>query len=148
MMISQVHQAERSSYQHLGGLTTELRQFREQSKRGEPPHLHRRLDNLKGVTDIIPYLPEHATQAELRALKQLAPFKEPDRKIYESILWFLRQNQPPPLPTLFLTRDKNDFDFSYIHDELAQLGTELLFSAGDCVRHLRDLGRLDTESGT
>ena len=36
-----------------------------------------------------------------------------------------------------------DFDFPSLHDELAALSVELLFSAGDCIRRIREL--LDIE---
>jgi hypothetical protein len=40
---------------------------------------------------------------------------------------------------LFLTRDKNDFDFTFIREELASLNIELFFSAGDCIKRFMEL---------
>ncbi|HIE28857.1 TPA: hypothetical protein EYP66_16400 [Candidatus Poribacteria bacterium] len=48
-------------------------------------------------------------------------------------------NQAPDLKMLFLTRDKTDFDFPYIRSELAFLSIELFFSAGECIRRIREL---------
>lgn len=44
---------------------------------------------------------------------------------------------------LFLTRDQNDFNYPYIHEELSSLSVELFFSAGECIRRIRDLLRKD-----
>jgi hypothetical protein len=87
----------------------------------------------------IPFTADIALRAELRGLRQLAPFKRNDQIIYESILLFARENQTSNLKMLFLTRDKTDFDFPYIHKELSSLSVELFFSAGDCIRYLREL---------
>jgi len=72
-------------------------------------------------------------------LKLVAPFKQTDRKIYESILIFARANQNPSLKMLFLTRDKSDFDFPYIREELVSTGVELFLSAGECIKRIREI---------
>jgi len=59
--------------------------------------------------------------------------------IDSAILQFARENQAPDLKMLFLTRDKTDFDFPYIRMELASLSVELFFSAGECIRRIREL---------
>jgi hypothetical protein len=94
---------------------------------------------LEEIASIIPFTSEAMAKAELRELRQIAPFKQTDRKIYESILIFVRANQSPNVKMLFLTRDKNDFDFPYIRDELASMDVELFFSAGECIRRIREL---------
>ena len=63
--------------------------------------------------------------------------------MYESLLHFARLNQTSDAAMLFLTRDKADFDFPYIREELAALSVELLFSAGDCTRRIRELVERD-----
>ncbi|MCP4401693.1 MAG: hypothetical protein GY801_30885 [bacterium] len=87
---------------------------------------------------VIPFSAEISASAELRRLRQLAPFKSSDERIYESILHFARENQAPDVTMLFLTRDRSDFDHPYLHDELSELSVELLFSAGDCIRRIRE----------
>jgi hypothetical protein len=40
---------------------------------------------------------------------------------------------------LFLTFDKEDFNVPSVRDELAVVNIELFFSAGECVRRIREL---------
>ncbi|MBM3237416.1 hypothetical protein FJZ31_14090 [Candidatus Poribacteria bacterium] len=123
----------------MAALINQLQQFKTRSEEEELPTLHARIREFEETVSTIPYSAEITARAELRGLRPLAPFKQADRKIYESILQFARENQSPDLKMLFLTRDKTDFDFSYIRSELAFLSVELFFSAGECIRRIREL---------
>ncbi len=137
--ISALRQSARSAYQDLAMLINQLQQFKAHSEAEELPVLHTRMEELEESVSVIPFSAEVAARAELRGLRQLAPFKQTDQKIYESILQFARENQSPDLRMLFLTRDKADFDFPYIQNELASLSVEFFFSAGECIRRIREL---------
>lgn len=91
------------------------------------------------MVSIIPFTSEIGVRAEVRELRQLPPFKSSDRRIYESILHFAEKNHAPDVTMLLLTRDRNDFDYPSIHQELSAYSVELLFSAGDCIKRLREL---------
>jgi len=43
------------------------------------------------------------------------------------------------LKMIFLERDKAHFDVSEVKSELADVGVEIYFSAGDVVKHVREL---------
>lgn len=137
--IGVLRQAGRSAYQNVTMLIHELEQFNVHSFTQEQPTLHNSVYHLMKNTSVIPFSAEIALRAELRGLRQLAPFKPSDRNIYESILHFARLNQTLDVAMLFLTRDKADFDVPYIYEELADLSVELFFSAGDCIRRIHEL---------
>ena len=137
--ISALKQSARSAYQKVSPLIEQLEAFKVQSEHEERPLLHTKITMVEEHASIIPFTPEIAIQAELRGLRQLPPFKTSDRCIYESILHFTRENSAPDVIMLFLTRDRNDFDYPTIHQELAAYSAELRFSAGDCIKRLREL---------
>lgn len=143
--ISILKQSARSAYQDVTDLISQLQQFKARSAAEERPLLHAKLTKMEEQVSIIPFSTKMATQAELRGLRQLPPWKPTDRNVYASILHFVRKNQMPDSSMLFLTRDKADFDFPSIHDELSSLSVELLFSAGECIRRIREFLALDTE---
>ena len=142
-MLGVLRQSARSPYQQVTPLITALEQWKAYSLSEELVDLHARMDNLENIVRVIAFSGEIAAQAELRSVRQLAPFKPTDRNVYESILQFARLNQQPALTMLFLTRDKADFDFPCIRAELAALSVELFFSAGDCIRRIRELVERD-----
>ena len=144
-MVGVLRQSARSRYQKVSGLISELEQWKTYSLGEELAALHARMDALENIVRVIPFSGDIAAQAELRGLRQLAPGKASDRNVYESLLHFARLNQSPDAAMLFLTRDKSDFDFSYIREELAALSVELLFSAGDGIRRIREIIRLDVQ---
>ncbi len=88
---------------------------------------------------VIPYNMEIQARARLRAIARNPPFAENDCVIYESILWFAEQNQDLNLAMLFLTRNRRDFDYPTIHQELGEFGIGLFFEPGECVRRVRQL---------
>ena len=96
-------------------------------------------EDIKLICDIIPYDMEIQARARLRVIERQPPFAENDSVIYESILWFAEQNQEIDLTMLFLTRNRRDFDYPHIYHELEELGIELFFETGECVRRLREL---------
>ena len=116
-----------------------MQQYKENTERLELPALHSKMKEVEEIASIIPFTSETMARSELRKLRQIAPFKETDRRIYESILIFVRENQSPNMKMLFLTRDENDFDFPYIREELASMDVELFFSAGRCIGRIREL---------
>lgn len=137
--ITALNQSARSAYQDVTTLLELLQQFKLQSEADELPMLHTRIREIEEFVSIIPFSAGIAARAELRDLRQIAPFKPSDRRIYESLLHFAQENQAPDIRMLFLTRDLSDFDHPYLHDELAELSVELLFSAGDCIKRIREL---------
>lgn len=134
-----LRQFSRSAYHNLEELIIDLEQFISFVSTTEIPTLQTRMNEIHKVVDIVPFTAEAFMNAELRALKGIAPFKQNDRRIYESIILLAKANQNTNIIMLFLTRDKNDFDFSYICDELKTLGVELFFSAGECNRRIRQV---------
>jgi hypothetical protein len=143
--ISVLRQADRSAYQDLARLIQELEQVKVQAFTQEQPILHARIQYLTKSASVIPFSAEIGVQAELRGLRRLAPWKPTDRNVYESMLHFVRENQSSEVRMLFLTRDRADFDVPSLHDELAALSVELLFSAGDGIRRIREIIRLDVQ---
>jgi hypothetical protein len=104
------------------------------------------IDLIESTCEIIPYNMEIQARARLRVIGRQPPFAENDCVIYESILWFAEQNQALDLPMLFLTRNRRDFDYPSIHQELSELGIELFFEPGECVRRVRQLLELRQET--
>jgi len=132
-------QSERSAYHDVIPLIQQLEHFKTRSIAEEQPNLHAKIEHLAQIASIIPFSGDIAARAELRGLRRLAPMKASDRNIYESILHFAQANRSPGTQMIFLTRDIGDFDFPYLHQELAELSVELRFSAGDCIRRIREL---------
>jgi hypothetical protein len=141
--INALRQSARSAYYFLDELIIQLQQYKENTERVELPMLHTKMKNLEEIASIVPFTSESMVRAELRELRQIAPFKQTDRNIYESIFIFAKTNQNPKMKMLFLTRDRSDFDFPYIKEELASVNIELFFSAGECIRRIREI--LDAE---
>ena len=104
------------------------------------------IDRIAPACNVIPYNTEIRARAHLRVVERLPPFAENDCIIYESILWFAEQNRELDLTLLFLTRNRQDFDYPHIHQELGEFGMELLFSPGECVRRIRELLELQEEA--
>lgn len=139
--ITALKQSERSKYQDVTTLIKQLEEFKVSTEAEERPNLHIRIKEIEEIVSIIPFTPEIATCAELRSLRQIPPFKSSDQRIYESILYFAKENQAQDLTMLFLTRDRNDFDYPYIYEELSSFSVELFFSAGECIKRMRELLR-------
>ena len=137
--IAVLRQADRSTYHDLDELITRLRQFQESSQMQEFPFLHSKMKTLSENAFIIPFTAEISARAELRDLRRPAPQKPTDRRILESVLSFAQTNRSSDLIMLFLTFDKEDFDVFSIRDELAAVDVELFFSAGECVKRIREL---------
>jgi hypothetical protein len=97
------------------------------------------LEDLRQICTVIPQTPQAHVNGELRFKSARPPFKPEDCQIYEAILEFVRTHQSEYQNLLFLTKDREDFDWQEIHDELTALNVEVYFSAGDCVRRLREL---------
>jgi len=97
------------------------------------------LERLRRICTVIPQTPQAHVMGELRFKSALPPFKPEDCQIYEAILEFVRTHSSNYQSMFFLTKDREDFDWEEIHHELTALGVEILFSSGECVRHLREL---------
>ena len=87
---------------------------------------------------IIPFNLETYALGKLRVLGSPPPFDENDCQIYEAILEYLRQNSDEYDSKIFLTHDRQHFDLPEIHDELAQFEARVVFSAGECLRCIRE----------
>jgi len=98
----------------------------------------RAIERIESSCHVIQYNIDIQVQARLRVLERQPPFAENDCVIYESILWFAEQNRELDLRMLFLTRNRRDFDYPSIHQELGEFGIELFFEPGECVRRIRE----------
>jgi len=137
--IAVLRQADRSAYQDLDELITRLQKFQESSQIQEFPFLHSKIKSLSENSFIIPFTADISVKAELRDLKYLAPQKSADRRIFESVLFFAQTNSDSDFVMLFLTFDKEDFNVPSIRDELAAVNVELFFSAGECIKRIKEL---------
>jgi len=134
-----LRQLSRSAYHNLDSLIRGVEQLMHAVKTSEIPLVAERISNLRRRATTIPLTSEILLRAELREARQIPPFKKSDIRIYESILKFAAENQGNGVNFVFLTRDRKDFDYPPIHAELRGLGVELFFSAGDCIRRVREL---------
>jgi len=139
LALTALKQASRSAYNTLDDFIIQLEQYKNEIERTELHLVQERKRELEKNSTLIPFTPELMVKAELRRLKDAAPFKQPDRVIYESILEFAKLNKDSNIQMIFLTRDKNDFNFTFIREELASLNIELFYSAGDCIKRFMEL---------
>ena len=138
-----LRQFSRSAYHDVEDLIRGIEQLMDDVKVIEIPLVVEKISSLRQSAITIPFTPEILLQVELREAKQIPPFKKGDIRIYESILKFAAENQGSGFNFVFLNRDRKDFDHPKIHAELQALGVELFFSAGDCVRRIRELLELE-----
>ena len=134
-----LRQFSRSAYHDLDDLIRGIEQLMDSVKTTEIPLVVEKISNFRQLATIIPLTPEILVQAKLREAKQIPPFKKSDIRIYETVLKFAAENQGSEFNFMFLTRDRKDFDHPHVHAELQALSVELFFSAGDCVRRIREL---------
>jgi len=138
-------QASRSTYNTLDNFIVQLEQYKNEIEQTEFNSVLERKRELEKNSTLIPFTPESMVKAELRRLKDVAPFKQTDRIIYESILEFAKLNKDSNIKMIFLTRDTNDFDFPLITEELASVNIDLLFSAGECIKRIMELNDIKQE---
>ena len=86
--------------------------------------------------DTIPYTMVTALNADLRFESSIAPFKETDCKIYESILEYVKNKGNEYDIKIFYTADREDFDDNAINAELKSLSVELYFNSGAVVERI------------
>jgi len=141
--LSALRQFSRSAYHDLDGLIRGVEQVIGNVKTNEIPLVVEKISKIRQLATTIPLTSEILVQVKLREAKQIPPFKKSDICIYESILKFASENKDSGLNFVFLNRDRKDFDYPQIHAELQALGVELFFSAGDCVRRIRELLELE-----
>jgi hypothetical protein len=139
LALTALRQASRSAYSTLADFIIQLEQYKNEIEQTELHLVQERKRELEKNSTLIPFTPELMVKAELRRLKDVAPFKQTDRVIYESILEFAKLNKDSNIQMIFLTRDKNDFNFTFIREELASLNIELFYSAGDCIKRFMEL---------
>jgi hypothetical protein len=137
--LNALKQASRSIYSDLDDFINKLEKYKDGIEQKEYYSVLGKKRILDELSIRIPFTSESMVKSELRGLKKIAPFKQTDRIIYESILEFAKSNQNLNIQMLFFTRDKNDFDFPFIREELASLNIELFFSAGDCIKRIMEL---------
>lgn len=94
---------------------------------------------LYAVTLQVAFTPEIDMAAKLRRVRGRHPRDVKDLEIYESILYFARQNQKNDLKMIFLERDVAHFDVPEVKAELADVSVEIYFSAGEVVKRVREL---------
>lgn len=134
-----LRQFSRSAYHDIDSLIRGVEQLIDDVKTTEIPLVVEKISTLRQLATTIPLASEILVRVKLREAKQIPPFKNPDICIYESILKFAAENQGREFNFVFLNRDRKDFDYPQIHAELQALDVELFFSAGDCVRRIREL---------
>jgi hypothetical protein len=139
LALTALKQASRSTYNTLDNFIVQLDQYKNEIEQTEFNLVLEIKRELEKNSTLIPFTPESMVKAELRRLRDVAPFKQTDRIIYESIIEFAKLNKDSNIQMLFLTRDKNDFDFPFIREELAFLNIEIFFSAGDCIKRFMEL---------
>lgn len=143
--LAALRQASRSDYSDLNDFIIKLQEYKDSIEQNERKLVIQRKNFLEEISIVIPLTSDAMVKSELRSLKRIAPFKQTDRIIYESILEFAKQNQDLNIQILFLTRDKDDFDVSAIREELDALNIEIFFSAGECIKRIKEL--TDTDLG-
>ncbi len=99
--------------------------------------IKRVLNEIKSMIQIIPYTSDASTRAEMIFESSSPPFKEGDCRIYASILVFVEHIKEDYDLIMFYTEDKEDFDHLEIHEELRNLGVEIVFESGMCVERVR-----------
>jgi len=102
--------------------------------------IKRVLDKIKSMVRVIPYTSDASTRAEMVFESASPLFKESDCRIYASILMFVEYIREAYDPIMFYTEDREDFDHPEIHDEFGDLGVEMMFESGMCVKRVRDRG--------
>jgi hypothetical protein len=105
-------------------------------ERGE---IKRVLNKIEMSVDIIPYTMTVVLNADLRSESAIAPFKEADCRIYESILEFIRSNGGDYDIKIFYTRDREDFNDEMIYAELEDVEVELYFDAGAVIERVYEV---------
>jgi hypothetical protein len=97
------------------------------------------LEALQAVALPIAFTPNIDAAAKLRRVRGRPPHDIKDLEIYESILAFARLNQSPDVAMVFLERDVTHFDVPEVKSELAAVGVEIYFMAGEAVKRIREL---------
>ncbi|MCH8295768.1 hypothetical protein IH992_32215 [Candidatus Poribacteria bacterium] len=96
------------------------------------------LDEIRSNCLMIPTNFEIFHRARLRTLSATPPPDEIDCQIFESVLSFLREHQQGDALRLFLTHDRNHFDYPEIHQEIEAVGAIIVFSSSECLRVIRE----------
>ena len=96
------------------------------------------LDEIRSNCLMIPTNFEIFHRARLRTLSATPPPDEIDCQIFESVLSFIREHQQDDALRLFLTHDRNHFDYPEIHQEIEATGAIIVFSSSECLRVIRE----------
>jgi len=106
--------------------------------------------SIRDMCVVIPHTPEIHIKAALRDLSSKPPsqsytmrasddesdgFKLNDCQIYSAAPDFAGKNKNDR-KIIFLTKDREDFDYPEIHDELNDNRVKLMFSSGECVKEV------------
>jgi len=75
----------------------------------------------------------------LRSLSSAPPPDKVDCLILESVLNFLSEHQQEYVHSVFLCHDRQHFDHPEIHQEIANLGAQMVFSSSECIGNIRDV---------
>lgn len=102
----------------------------------EREEIRRVLNKIETSIDTIPYTMTTALNADLRVESSIAPFKETDCRIYESIMEYVRDKGNKYDIKIFYTADRGDFDDKTINAELKSLRVELYFNSGEVVERI------------
>ncbi len=101
--------------------------------------IKRVLNKIKMSIDVIPYTMTVALNADLRSESSIAPFKEADCRIYESVLEYIRDKGYDYDLKVFYTADREDFDNEMIYAELEEIDVKLYFDAGEVVERVYEV---------
>ncbi len=97
------------------------------------------LADLRRVCRSIPPAIDILHSGMLRFLSSVPPPDKVDCLILESVLSFLSEHQQEYVLNIFLCHDKQHFDYPEIHQEITNLGAQMVFSSSECIRTIRDI---------
>lgn len=120
--------------QHLKEILTTLRNLTENSVL----LVKADLADLRRVCHSIAPTFEILNRGKLRCLSSTPPPDEVDCLIFESIKSYIQEHSQKYDLMLFLCHDRAHFDHPEIHQELAAIGTQIVFSSSECLRLIRE----------
>ncbi len=95
------------------------------------------LSAIAEVCQIIPITFESFRRGKLRFLRSTPPPDENDCHILECVLCYLAEHQNDYELKIFLCHDQRHFDDSTLHESLAQLNAQMVFSSSACLQTIR-----------
>jgi len=130
--------------QHLKEILTTLRNLTENSVL----LVKADLADLRRVCHSIAPTFEILNRGKLRCLSSTPPPDEVDCLIFESIKSYIQEHSQKYDLMLFLCHDRVHFDHPEVHQELAAIGAQIVFSSSECLpAHSRKLASIGNGTG-